>query len=88
VLIAEVAAACGVSSRTLEHAFRDAVGLTPMQVLTSFRLDEARSMLLDRETDASVTDIAMACGFRHLGRFSRVYGHRFGELPSETRARR
>lgn len=88
VLIPEVAAACGVSSRTLEHAFRDAVSMTPMQVLTSFRLEEARYMLLDCDTYASVTDIALACGFRHLGRFSRVYGDRFGELPSETRARR
>lgn len=88
VLIAEVAAACGVSSRTLENAFKDVLGMTPLQVLTSFRLENARRMLLDPNADRSVTVVALACGFRHLGRFSRVYSIRFGELPSETVARR
>lgn len=88
VLTAEVAAACGVSSRTLENAFRDVLWMTPLEVLTSFRLEEARRMLLDPNSENSVTDAALACGFRHLGRFSRAYGDRFGELPSETWARR
>ena len=88
VLTAEVAAACGVSSRTLEQAFKTGVGMTPMQALTSFKLEEARRMLLDRNTDMSVTEVALACGFRHLGRFSGAYSDRFGELSSETRARR
>ncbi len=88
VLTAEVAAACGVSSRTLEQAFKTGVGMTPMQVLTSFKLEEARRMLLDRNSAMSVTEVALACGFRHLGRFSGAYSDRFGELPSETRARR
>ncbi len=88
VMITEVARACGLSNRTLEQAFKDAVSMTPLQVLTSFRLDEARAMLLAPDDGKSVTDAALACGFRHLGRFARVYGERFGELPSETRARR
>lgn len=88
VLIAEVAAACGISSRTLESAFKHVLGVTPMEVLTSFRLEDARRILLDPNSADSVTDAALACGFRHLGRFSRAYGDRFGELPSETRARR
>lgn len=87
VLISEVAEACNVSSRTLELAFKREMGLTPMQVLTTFRLDEAYATLRNPDNDTTVTDVALACGFRHLGRFSRVYRDRFGEMPSESRAR-
>jgi transcriptional regulator GlxA family with amidase domain len=34
--------------------------------------------------DGSVTSIALAAGFSHLGRFSHDYAERFGERPSET----
>lgn len=87
-LIAEVAGACGVSNRTLEHAFKVELGMTPLQVLTTFRLEDARAMLLDRNCDYGVTDVALASGFRHLGRFSRIYRNHFGETPSITRAQR
>ena len=32
----------------------------------------------------SVTEVAYAHGFEHLGRFSAYYRERFGELPSDT----
>ena len=32
----------------------------------------------------AVTEVALACGFEHLGRFSTRYRDRFGESPSET----
>jgi AraC-like DNA-binding protein len=88
VLISEVADACGVSNRTLEQAFKHAMNMTPMRALNRFRLQAARAMFLDTKFDATVTDVALACGFRHLSRFSRAYADCFGELPSETRARR
>nr|WP_243645044.1 helix-turn-helix domain-containing protein [Rhodovulum euryhalinum] len=36
----------------------------------------------------TVTEAAITCGFGHLGRFSAAYRARFGEAPSQTRARR
>ncbi len=35
-------------------------------------------------TGVTVTEIASRWGFNHLGRFSSVYLHRFGEAPSHT----
>jgi transcriptional regulator GlxA family with amidase domain len=32
----------------------------------------------------TVTDVAHAWGFVHLGRFARLYRERFGESPSQT----
>ena len=39
---------------------------------------------IEMNFEESVTDIALRCGFTHLGRFSVAYRTRFGESPSET----
>ena len=41
----------------------------------------------DAET-TSVTEVAMTCGLRHLGRFAAEYHDRYGETPSQTLHRR
>jgi AraC-like DNA-binding protein len=44
-----------------------------------------REALQRTRDNASATDIAMAWGFYHLGRFAVEYARRFGESPSEMR---
>ncbi|GAB4176305.1 MAG: hypothetical protein Fur0032_16240 [Terrimicrobiaceae bacterium] len=75
-LCAEVRA----SRRTLHLGFLELYGLGPMAYLRVIRLNGARRDL--RRARGSVTDIAMAWGFNHLGRFSAYYRQFFGELPS------
>lgn len=75
---------CGCSQSTLFSAFRNARGYTPMEFLTEQRLQSVRTNLHKSNPQASVSVIALNCGFRHLGRFSRLYKNRFGESPSET----
>lgn len=81
--IGDVARACGISTRTLEGAFRSVLGMPPQRFLTEIRLTEARRMLL-ADTPQSVTEIALHCGFTHHGRFSASYRNKFGEHPSNT----
>lgn len=85
--IADVALACGVSTRTLEIAFQKVVGRTPFSVLSDIRLEQARR-LLTAEDGVTVAAAAYAVGFGHSGRFSKAYAQMFGELPSITLARR
>lgn len=85
--IESLAREVGVGTRTLQAAFRSLRGVSPRAVLNSFRLDCARQRLLAPEPFASVTDVAIASGFAHLGRFAAAYRARFGETPSETLAR-
>ena len=40
-----------------------------------------------QEPDVSVTMIALETGFGNHGRFAKAYRGRFGETPSETRAK-
>ena len=85
----EIAAAAGISSRTLQSAFQRHFGLGAMTFVLQRRLTQANQHLLDAEGDAAnVTDVAMSSGFRHLSRFSSAYRKHFGEYPSETLQRR
>ena len=58
------------------------------RTLRGVRLEQARRMILADEAGASVTQIAMACQFASFGHFARRYREKFGELPSETMAKR
>lgn len=80
----DLLAVAGSSARTLQTGFIRHRGTTPMRFLRDRRLDHARAEIL-RQPGARVTDIAIACGFSHLGRFARQYCVRFGEPPSHTR---
>jgi len=86
ITVADVARAVGVSVRTLQASFRKHRGTSPMTFLRDRRLDLARRRLVTAPWP-SITDIALACGFDHLGRFSHLYRQRFGESPSTTRSR-
>ncbi len=85
----DIAAAAGVSKRTLHAAFQVNLGLGVMTFVIQRRLKQVNKQLLDAEVDSTtVNDVAMTNGFQHLGRFSSAYRKRFGEYPSETLQRR
>jgi transcriptional regulator GlxA family with amidase domain len=88
--LARLAAATGLSTRTLNRVTRRQSGLSPMALLRRARLAQARLELDAPGPAATVTIVALDCGFTHLGRFSLDYARQFGESPSETlrRARR
>jgi AraC family transcriptional regulator, ethanolamine operon transcriptional activator len=77
-----------VSQRTLEYAFRERLGTSPMGFIRRLRLHAVRRALLAAEGEgATVTEIAMTFGFYQLGRFAAEYRAIFGELPSATLTR-
>jgi AraC-like DNA-binding protein len=84
ITIGELAAAAGVSARTLHEGFRRFRGISPMAFLKATRLERARAELKAAPPTASVTAIAVKWGFVHLGRFAEDYRRRYGELPSAT----
>ena len=79
----------GVGLRRMQRAFADYFQMSPYIYLTKARLDRAHRALFAGEREShSVAAVATDHGFSHLGRFSSVYRDTFGELPSETLARR
>jgi AraC-like DNA-binding protein len=88
--VAGLARETGVGVRSLQLAFREHRGTSPRAALNALRLDRAREQLVAPDAATSVTEVALANGFTHFGRFAAAYRLRFGEPPSETlrRARR
>lgn len=87
ITISDVVAECDCSRRALFAAFRRHRAYTPFQFLAESRLKAAREALLRSIPTDTVASIALACGFSHLGRFSKTYRDRFGETPSTTMRR-
>ena len=85
--IAELCRHVGVSRRTLQGCFQDALGLTPLQYLRMLRLNavrrELRALAAARQP-VSIGDVAARWGFWHWSRFTENYRQLFGELPSHT----
>jgi len=85
--VADIAEAVGVSVRALQEGFRRDLSTSPSAYLRDVRMKRADIELrLGDPVSASVTQIAMRCGFVHLGRFSVEYRRRFGRSPSQTLA--
>jgi AraC family ethanolamine operon transcriptional activator len=87
--VSDLCRVTGVSERTLEYAFKEITGLTPIAYLLRLRLHRVRQALLAATPESTtVSAEALNWGFWHFGEFSRAYKDCFGELPSETLRRR
>jgi len=86
--LADIAAHAGVSARSLQNGFQHFRNRTPMAFLRLVRLQRAQEALLRADGSyATVTEIALSCGFSHLGEFSSLYRRTFGETPKQTLAK-
>jgi len=81
----ELCKAVGAKQRTLEYAFEERFGLSPLRFVKVYRLHQVRRELTAAKPGATrIADAALAHGFRHLSRFSQDYKRLFGEKPSQT----
>jgi len=88
IRLEDLEAASGLKARALQLAFLRHHGRTPRQWILDRRLDAARARLAEPGGGRTITAVAFECGFVRLASFSRAYEARFGELPSDTVARR
>lgn len=79
----EIAERIGISTRQMERLFGRYLNSTPKHYYMEMRLHRARNMLL--QTEHSVTEIAMASGFRSTSHFSKVFRAQFGRSPISQR---
>ncbi|MBE1284394.1 MAG: helix-turn-helix domain-containing protein [Rhodobacteraceae bacterium] len=82
---ARIAEHVGISPRQLERLFGKYLNTSPKKYFMELRLERARHLLV--QTESSVTEVALACGFESPGHFSRVYRSSFGITPQEQRGR-
>jgi AraC family ethanolamine operon transcriptional activator len=85
ISVGELAAQVGVSTRSLERAFRERLGISPKQFVRLHRQSRLhRALRLARADGTTVTQVALGLGFTELGRMAGEYKQVFGELPSAT----
>jgi transcriptional regulator GlxA family with amidase domain len=81
--VAGAAAIAVISPFHFQRMFKQAFGVSPMQFLQRRRLNVARQLLAESESD--VTSICLAVGFQSLGSFSWLFRRRFGHSPRTYR---
>lgn len=80
-----IAEELGISTRQLERLFARFLNSTPKHYFMEMRLNRARNLLV--QSEQSVTEIAMACGFQTTSHFSKVFRAHFGTSPVMQRAK-
>lgn len=73
----------GMSTRQLERLFRRYLNRSPKRYFMELRLSKARNLLL--QTDMSVINVALACGFTSPSHFSKCYRALYGTTPYRER---
>jgi len=83
ISISELAAACGLSRGYFIHAFKSTTGITPYRWVLEQRVDQARDLL--RNSDLSLAEVALTCGFADQSHFTRVFSRLAGASPGSWR---
>jgi transcriptional regulator GlxA family with amidase domain len=82
----DIANLVGLSRRQLERLFKQYLGSLPSRYYLELRLQRARQLLL--ETNHSIVQVGLMCGFSSGSHFSTAFGALFGNTPREERQRK
>lgn len=80
----ELARGVCVTRRQLERLFRSALQVSPAEFRQRLRMEKARQLL--QQSDLTVMQISVACGYESPSYFARCYKERFKCTPSQDRA--
>jgi AraC family transcriptional regulator of adaptative response / DNA-3-methyladenine glycosylase II len=81
--LAELAKSMGVTDRHMRQVFQDEFGVSPVEFWQTQRLLLAKRLLTDSKM--SITDVALASGFKSLRRFNTLLKARYRMTPTELR---
>ena len=81
----EIAQHISISEDYLTFCFRQELGTTPIRYLQRYRVNRAKQLL--RNSEKSITEIALMVGFSDSGYFSRIFHREAGMSPEAFRRR-
>ncbi len=79
----ELAKSAGLSLRQVQRMFHESLETTPSKYYLKLRLRRARELLM--QTQMSITQIAVSCGFQSTCHFSKSYRSLYGRTPRSER---
>jgi signal transduction histidine kinase/DNA-binding LacI/PurR family transcriptional regulator/CheY-like chemotaxis protein len=77
----DIAKYIGITEDHLTFCFRQELGTTPIEYLQRYRINQAKRLL--KESQDTITEIAMKVGFSDSGYFSRIFRRGTG-MPPDT----
>ena len=75
-----------ISRSYLYRIFKQELGISPQRAILNFRLEKAA--LLMEKSRASLTEIALSCGFCDLAHFSKAYKDKYNVRPKAEKRQR
>jgi two-component system response regulator YesN len=85
ITLADVAKASHLSISRLAHIFKEQMGITIIDYLTSVRIERAKQLLL--ATDQNCTEICFEVGYNNQSYFTRTFKELVGMTPRQFKAR-
>ncbi len=79
IYVRDLASLLNLNEQYFSRFFKKAIGRSPMEYVNEYRIRQ--SMQLLKETDHSVTEICLECGFNNLGNFLREFRKYSGTTP-------
>ncbi|TJY38964.1 AraC family transcriptional regulator [Cohnella pontilimi] len=84
ISVQQVAAFAGVHRSYFSNVFNSQVGMPPLKYIQKIRMDKAKRLL--KETDATITEIALSLGYPNLYTFTRAFKTYYKVSPMALRA--
>ncbi len=79
----DIAQYVNIAEDYLTFCFRQELSVTPVKYLQRYRVNQAKQLL--KNTDKTITDIALSVGFSDSGYFSRIFHREVGISPENFR---
>jgi AraC family transcriptional regulator len=84
IKLADLAELLGMSQFHFSHTFKQSIGTSPHQYLLQQRVERAKQLL--KQTDRSIVDIALECGFNSHSHLSKQFRQLTGMTPKRYRS--
>lgn len=81
ITVESLSSLCNMSQSSFNRLFKKEMSISPIEYLIKLRLNKSKKYL--RETNYSITDISLKCGFYSASHFSSYFLKQFGLSPSE-----
>jgi AraC-like DNA-binding protein len=83
VAVAEIARECKISVSHFARAFKQSTGETPHRWLLQRRVEAAKALMC--ESGASLSEVALSCGFADQSHLTKVFSRQVGTSPAAWR---
>jgi AraC family transcriptional regulator len=83
ISVAQLAQLVGLSEAHFARAFKQSTGQSPHKFVTERRLERGKRLLAD--TQETIAQIALDCGFADQAHFARSFSQHYGSSPSALR---